>query len=159
STVDSRDIDRFAAHSQDWWNTQGSFRPLHQINSARLDFIRRELIAHFQRDARSLTPFNGLSLVDIGCGGALVAGPMRCLGSAVTGIDAGAKAIEVARSHAAGAGLAIDYRVANAETLAAAGDRFDIVLALEIIEHVADRDAFLAALGTLAKPGGILIGA
>jgi 2-polyprenyl-6-hydroxyphenyl methylase/3-demethylubiquinone-9 3-methyltransferase len=159
STVDSRDIDRFATHSADWWNTQGSFRPLHQINSARLDFIRHALLAHFQRDARSLSPFEALSLADIGCGGGLVAEPMARLGCVVTGIDAGAEAIMAARNHASATGLVIDYRVAAAEALASAGNRFDIVLALEIIEHVADRDAFVAALGALVRPGGMLIGA
>ncbi len=158
-TVDRHDIERFAAQSASWWDPAGSFRPLHQINPTRLDFIRRELIAHFSRDARSLAPFAGLSLADIGCGGGLVAEPMARLGFAVTGIDAGSEAIAVARGHAAASGLAIDYRVADVETLAGAGARFDVVLALEIVEHVADRDAFLAAAGALVKPGGAFIGA
>jgi 2-polyprenyl-6-hydroxyphenyl methylase / 3-demethylubiquinone-9 3-methyltransferase len=158
-TVDPEDIDRFAAQGADWWDPSGSFRPLHQINPARIDFIRRELIAHFQRDARSLAPFTGLSLADIGCGGGLVAEPMTRLGCTVTGIDAGAEAIAAARDHAESTGLAIDYRVEDVEALAGAGARFDIVLALEIIEHVADRDAFFATLGMLVKPGGLFIGA
>ena len=139
-TVDRHDIDRFAAQASSWWDPRGSFRPLHQINPARLDFIRRELLAHFRRDPRSLSPFAGLSLADIGCGGGLIAEPMARLGFAVTGIDAGAEAIGVARAHAEASGLAIDYRVADVEMLAAAGERFDAVLALEIVEHVADRD-------------------
>jgi 2-polyprenyl-6-hydroxyphenyl methylase / 3-demethylubiquinone-9 3-methyltransferase len=158
-TVDRHDIDRFAALSANWWDPHGSFRPLHQINPARLDFIRRELIAHFRRDTRSLSPFAGLRLADIGCGGGLVAEPMARLGFAVTGIDAGAEAIAVARAHAEASGLAIDYRVADIDALAAAGERFDAVLALELVEHVADRDPFFAALGRLVKPGGAFIGA
>ena len=158
-TVDRRDIDRFAAQAPSWWDPRGSFRPLHQINPVRLDFVRGELLAHFRRDPQSLSPFAGLRLADIGCGGGLIAEPMTRLGCAVTGIDAGPEAIEVARAHAVASGLAIDYRVADVETLAAEGERFDAVLALEIVEHVADRDRFLAALGRLVKPGGMFIGA
>lgn len=158
-TVDRHDLDRFAAHSANWWDPWGSFRPLHQINPARIDFIRGELLAHFRRDARSLSPFAGLRLADIGCGGGLVAEPMARLGFAVTGIDAGAETIAVARAHAEASGLAIDYRVADIDALVETGGAFDAVLGLEIVEHVADRDGFLAALGRLVKPGGALIGA
>ena len=158
-TVDRHDIDRFAAQSANWWDPRGSFRPLHQINPARIDFIRQELLAHFRRDERSLSPFAGLRLADIGCGGGLVAEPMARLGFAVTGIDAGAEAIAVARGHAEASGLAIDYRIGDIDTLAASGERFDAVLALEIVEHVADRDRFLTALGRLVGPGGVFVAA
>jgi 2-polyprenyl-6-hydroxyphenyl methylase/3-demethylubiquinone-9 3-methyltransferase len=158
-TVDRRELDRFAAHSEDWWNPSGSFRPLHQINPVRIDFIRRELLARFGHDPRALSPFTGLSLADIGCGGGLVAEPMRRLGFTVTGIDAGSAAIATARAHAKTSGLAVDYRVTDVAELARRGERFDVVLALEIVEHVADRDVFLAALGALVKPRGVLIGA
>jgi 2-polyprenyl-6-hydroxyphenyl methylase/3-demethylubiquinone-9 3-methyltransferase len=159
NTVDPDDIDRFAAQGANWWDPSGSFRPLHQINPVRIDFIRHQLLAHFGRDAGSLSPFTGLSLADIGCGGGLVAEPMTRLGFSVAGIDAGAPAIATARAHAEAGGLTIDYRVADIEGLARAGERFDVVLALEILEHVADRDAFFAALGMLVKPGGVFIGA
>jgi 2-polyprenyl-6-hydroxyphenyl methylase / 3-demethylubiquinone-9 3-methyltransferase len=158
-TVDPEDIDRFAAQSAGWWDPEGSFRPLHRLNPIRLQFVRRELLASFGRDGRGLRPFEGLRLLDIGSGGGLVAEPMARLGFAVTGIDAAAPAIEVAREHAAANGLAIDYRVATAEQLAAARERFDAVLALEIIEHVADREAFFAAIGALVRPGAAFIGA
>src|SRR6266851_1521366 len=158
-TVDPADIERFATYGESWWDPVGSFRPLHRINPARIGFIRRQLLAHFGRDAASLSPFAGLSLADIGCGGGLVAEPMTRLGCSVTGIDAGAAAIATARAHAEAGGLGIDYRVADIEALAGAGERFDIVLALEIIEHVADRDAFIGALGRLVKPGGLFVGA
>jgi 2-polyprenyl-6-hydroxyphenyl methylase / 3-demethylubiquinone-9 3-methyltransferase len=158
-TVDPEEIDRFAAQGADWWDPSGSFRPLHRINPVRIDLIRRQLLAHFRRDARSLSPFTGLSLADIGCGGGLVAEPMTRLGFRVTGLDAGAEAIATARAHAEASGLAIDYRVADIDRLAGAGERFDVVLALEILEHVADRGAFFAALAGLVKPGGAFIGA
>src|SRR5580704_3011520 len=158
-TVDPEEIGRFGEQSADWWDPSGSFRPLHRINPVRINFIRRELLAHFRRDARSLSPFTGLSLADLGCGGGLVAEPMTRLGFTVTGLDAAAPAIAAARMHAEASGLAIDYRVGDIGRLASADERFDVVLALEILEHVADRDAFLAALGALVKPGGAVIGA
>ena len=158
-TVDRDDIDRFAAQSAAWWDPEGSFRPLHRINPARLDFIRRQLLASIGRDAKALRPFEGLRLIDIGCGGGLVAEPMARLGFAVTGIDADGSAIEIARAHAQASGLAIDYRTASIEEIAAAGERFDAALSLEIVEHVADREAFFAALGALVRPGGAFIGA
>jgi 2-polyprenyl-6-hydroxyphenyl methylase / 3-demethylubiquinone-9 3-methyltransferase len=158
-TVDRHDVNRFAAQSANWWDPWGSFRPLHQINPARIDFIRRQLLAHFRRDARSLIPFADLRLADIGCGGGLVAEPMARLGFSVTGIDAAAEAITVARAHAEASGLSVDYRVGDVDALTDAGESFDVVLALEIVEHVADREAFFAALGRLVRPGGAVIGA
>jgi len=158
-TVDREDIDRFAAQSAGWWDPEGSFRPLHRINPARLDFIRRQLVASFGRDSRALRPFEGLKLIDIGCGGGLATEPMSRLGFAVTGIDADASAIEIARGHAEAGGLVIDYRAASVEEIAAVGERFDVALALEIVEHVADREAFFTALGALVRPGGAFIGA
>jgi 2-polyprenyl-6-hydroxyphenyl methylase/3-demethylubiquinone-9 3-methyltransferase len=158
-TVNPDEIDRFAAQSAGWWDPEGSFRPLHRLNPVRLQFVRRELLACFGCDARNFRPFEGLRLVDIGCGGGLVSEPMARLGFAVTGIDAAGPAIDMARAHAAASGLEIDYRVATADQLAAANKRFDAALALEIVEHVSDRDAFFAALGALVRPGGAVIGA
>lgn len=158
-TVDPEEIGRFARAGEDWWDPAGSLGALHRVNPVRLAFIRSELCRHFRRDLRALRPFRGLALVDVGCGGGLVAEPMARLGFAVTGIDAGATAIAVARRHAEASGLAIDYRSATAESLAEKGAAFDAVLALEVIEHVADRDAFLAAVGALVRPGGAFIGA
>jgi 2-polyprenyl-6-hydroxyphenyl methylase / 3-demethylubiquinone-9 3-methyltransferase len=158
-SIDREDIDRFAAQSATWWDPSGSFRPLHRINPARIEFIRRHLLAHFRRDARSLRPFDGLTLLDIGCGGGLVAEPMTRLGFTVTGIDAGVETITAARTHAEASGLTIDYRAVTSEALARAGEQFDVVLALELIEHVPNRDGFLKGLGQLVKPGGGFIGA
>ncbi|HZK91542.1 MAG TPA: bifunctional 2-polyprenyl-6-hydroxyphenol methylase/3-demethylubiquinol 3-O-methyltransferase UbiG [Stellaceae bacterium] len=158
-TVDPAEIARFAAQARSWWDPAGSFQPLHRLNPARLDFIRRELDAHFGREPRSLTPFAGLTLCDIGCGGGLIAEPLARLGFTATAIDADDEAIEIARDHAAAGGLDIDYRAGTAESLVEAGAQFDVVLALEIVEHVADLEAFLAACGRLVKPGGAFIGA
>jgi len=158
-TVDPTEIARFAAQSASWWDPAGSFRPLHRLNPARLSFIRDTLTAHFERAPRSLTPFAGLTLCDIGCGGGLIAEPMARLGFAVTAIDADEEAIAIARDHATASGLAIDYRTDTAESLAASGARFDAVLALEIVEHVADPNAFFAACCALIKPDGAFVGA
>ena len=159
ATVDPEEIARFAARAEAWWDPEGSFRPLHRLNPARLGFIREQLVAHFGRNVSSLRPFEGLSLLDIGCGGGLIAEPMSRLGFAVTGIDADTEAVAVARAHAEATGLSIDYRTATAESLARTDQRFDVVLALEIIEHVADRAAFLGCVGALATMGGGFIGA
>lgn len=159
ATVDDAELARFAVQADAWWNPEGSFRALHRLNPTRLGFIRSRLIQHFQRDPSELRPFAGLTLLDIGCGGGLVAEPMARLGFRVTGIDAGPEAIAAAQSHAQAAGLPIDYRIAAAESLAQMGERFDAVLALEVIEHVADRDAFWPSLDRLVAPGGAIVAA
>ncbi|MGH7031179.1 MAG: bifunctional 2-polyprenyl-6-hydroxyphenol methylase/3-demethylubiquinol 3-O-methyltransferase UbiG [Stellaceae bacterium] len=159
NTVDEAELGRFAVQADAWWDPQGSFRALHRLNPTRLGFIRSRLLQHFGRDPSQLRPFAGLTLLDIGCGGGLVAEPMARLGFAVSGIDAGAEAIAAARSHAPAAGVDIDYRVAAAESLAETDERFDAVLALEVIEHVADREAFWRSLDRLAAPGGAIIAA
>jgi 2-polyprenyl-6-hydroxyphenyl methylase / 3-demethylubiquinone-9 3-methyltransferase len=159
ATVDPEEIERFAAQAEAWWDPEGSFRPLHRLNPTRLGFLRQHLVAHFRRNSSSLRPFEGLTLLDIGCGGGLIAEPMSRLGFRVTAIDADAEAIAVARDHAQAIGLAIDYQVDTAESVADTGQRFDVVLALEIIEHVADPAVFLGCVGVLVKQGGAFIGA
>ncbi|MBV9860293.1 MAG: bifunctional 2-polyprenyl-6-hydroxyphenol methylase/3-demethylubiquinol 3-O-methyltransferase UbiG [Alphaproteobacteria bacterium] len=158
-TLDPNEIERFSRLAASWWEAAGEFQPLHRMNPTRLEFIRAELVAHFGRDPRSLRAFEGLSLIDVGCGGGLLSEPMARLGFAVTGIDASAEAIGAAQLHAAGSGLTIDYRVATAEEIAATGARYDAALAMELVEHVAEPEALFAALGQLVKPGGALIGA
>jgi 2-polyprenyl-6-hydroxyphenyl methylase / 3-demethylubiquinone-9 3-methyltransferase len=159
ATVDRQEVERFAAHAEAWWDPQGSFRPLHRLNPVRLDYIRQHLTAHFGRSISSLRPFDGLTLLDLGCGGGLIAEPMSRLGFAVTAVDADDRAIAVARAHAEATGLSIDYRIATAESIAGAGQRFDTVLALEIIEHVADPAVFLGSVGALVRQRGAFIGA
>jgi 2-polyprenyl-6-hydroxyphenyl methylase / 3-demethylubiquinone-9 3-methyltransferase len=157
TSVDFEDVGRFAAQADAWWDPEGSFRALHRVNSTRLAFIRSRLLGHFHRDPGLLRPFADLSLLDIGCGGGLVAEPMARLGFAVSGADAGVEAVAAARTHAQAVGLAIDYQVATVESIINSGAGFDVVLALELIEHVADRNAFLQSLGALVTPGGAAI--
>jgi 2-polyprenyl-6-hydroxyphenyl methylase/3-demethylubiquinone-9 3-methyltransferase len=157
ATVDSAEIARFDSMAADWWDPDGKFRPLHRMNPLRIGYVRDRICARLGRDPLAPKPLAGLDVLDIGCGGGLLSEPMARLGARVTGVDAGAEAIGVARAHAAESGLAIDYRHGAAEQLAASGARFDAVLALEIVEHVADVDAFCGALSTLLRPGGTLV--
>lgn len=157
ATVDSAEIARFESMAADWWDPDGKFRPLHRMNPLRIGYIRDRICARLGRDPLAPKPLSGLAVLDIGCGGGLLSEPMARLGATVTGVDAGAEAIGVARAHAAESGLAIDYRCSSAEDLAASGARFDAVLALEIVEHVADVDAFCGALATLLRPDGTLV--
>lgn len=157
SSIDPTEIAKFEAMAAEWWDPQGKFRPLHLMNPLRLDYIAAQMAAEFGRDRRGLRPFEGLRVLDIGCGGGLVAEPMARLGADVTGADAAPGNIAMARLHADQQGLAIDYRATTAEALAGAGESFDAVLALEIVEHVADPAAFVATCRDLVRPGGLVI--
>jgi 2-polyprenyl-6-hydroxyphenyl methylase / 3-demethylubiquinone-9 3-methyltransferase len=157
TTIDPDEVARFQRQAREWWDEDGPFRPLHGINPVRLGFIRERLVAHFARDRHDLAPFAGLTLLDIGCGGGIVSEPMARLGFAVTGLDADTTAVAVARAHAEAGGLAIAYRQGAAETVAAEGQRFDVVLALEVAEHAEDQPLFLATCARLVRPGGALI--
>ena len=156
-SVDAGEIARFEALAETWWDPDGPMRPLHAMAPVRIGFVRDRAAAAYGRDIATDKPFAGLSLLDIGCGGGLMAEPMARLGFAVTAIDAAEKSIAVATRHAAQMGLAIDYRAEPVEAVAAAGRRFDVVLALEVVEHVADLDAFLAAAVAATRPGGLMV--
>lgn len=151
TTVDAAEIERFTRMADEWWDPRGKFAPLHRMNPTRIAYIRDIIAAHFS------APVNTLSLLDIGCGGGLIAEPMAKMGITVTGIDAGEKNIAVASLHAQNANVSIDYRCTNAESLVTTGAQFDVVLALEIIEHVADVNIFVEASCALLKPGGIIV--
>lgn len=155
-SVDPAEIARFSAMAAEWWDPAGKFRPLHKFNPVRLAYIRDHATARFGLDSRTKRPFEGLRLLDIGCGGGLLSEPMARLGAQVTAADASEKNIRTASVHAAEQGLAIDYRCTTAEALAEAGETFDIILNMEVIEHVTDRDMFLKDCGRMVKPGGLM---
>jgi len=157
ASVDKDDIARFSAIAAEWWDPQGKFAPLHKFNPTRLAFIRETVIHHFSLDTDQKTPFSGLKLLDIGCGGGLLCEPMARLGAEVLGADAGDANIKTASVHAAEQDLSIEYRATTAEALAAEGVQFDIVLNMEVVEHVADVPSFMAACATMVRPGGLMI--
>ncbi len=159
STIDQAEIDRFTAMAADWWNPAGKFRPLHKFNPVRLDYIKRQVCANFGRDVNDPAALKGLRLLDIGCGGGLLSEPMARLGAEVVGADAAATNVEVASIHAAQSGVNVDYRHVTAEELAAAGETFDIVLNMEVVEHVSDINLFLGACASMVRPGGLMFNA
>lgn len=156
-TIDEAEIRRFSRIADRWWDANGPFGPLHRLNPIRLEYIRARVVSHFGRNPTAVAPFAGLRALDIGCGGGLVSEPLARLGAEVVAIDADSVAIEAARGHARLRGIDIDYRQGAAEDLVKNASRFDLVLALEIVEHVADLPAFLETLGRLTVPGGLAI--
>lgn len=156
-SIDPDEVAHFSAMADSWWDPHGPFRPLHVLNPARLSYLVEKICAHFDRSPRDRLPLKGLTLLDIGCGGGLLAEPMARLGATVTGIDAAEKNIAVAALHAQKSGLEIDYQAISAEVLADQGAGFDIVLTLEVIEHVADIQSFLTAASQLLSPEGLMI--
>ena len=155
STIDDAEIAKFEAMAAEWWDESGKFKPLHMMNPVRLDYITSQIAAEFDRDLQSSRPFEGLRILDIGCGGGLLCEPMARLGADVVGVDAAPRNIPVAEIHAKQSGLTIDYRVGTAEAMAAEGEQFDAVLNMEVVEHVADPQAYLDACAALLKPGGL----
>ncbi|NDF11944.1 MAG: bifunctional 2-polyprenyl-6-hydroxyphenol methylase/3-demethylubiquinol 3-O-methyltransferase UbiG [Proteobacteria bacterium] len=156
NTVDPSEIAKFTAMADEWWSPTGKFKPLHKFNPVRIGYIRDAIADHFSRDATKPHVLKGISLLDIGCGGGLLSEPMARLGAEVVGVDAAEKNIAIASLHAEAQKLKIDYRCTTAESLAGRKKTFDVVLAMEIIEHVADVPAFLEACASLVKPGGLL---
>jgi len=156
-TLDEAEVARFAALAHEWWNPRGKFRPLHALNPTRLSFIRDQVCTHFGRGDRTIRPFEGLTIADIGCGGGLLCEPMSRLGARVTGLDPAQDSIKAAHAHASAQGLDIDYRAERAEDMAARGTKFDIVIAMEVVEHVPDVPAFIKVAASLVTPGGLLL--
>ena len=159
STIDQAEIDQFARLGAQWWDERGPMAMLHKFNPVRVGYIRDQVTAHFGRDAKKLGCLTGLRILDIGCGGGILSEPLARLGGTVVGADPSGANVEVARQHAGQAGLMIDYRATTAEALADQGERFDVVLAMEVVEHVADMPLFVKRCGEMVKPGGLMIAA
>jgi len=159
STVDTAEVERFARHAADWWDARGPMAALHKFNPVRLAYIRDQAAARFGRDPKKLDCLAGLRMLDIGCGGGILSEPLARLGASMVGADPAQENIAIARAHAEEGGLAIDYRASTAEALAEAGETFDVVLAMEVVEHVADVDLFVAACAGMVRPGGLMIAA
>jgi 2-polyprenyl-6-hydroxyphenyl methylase / 3-demethylubiquinone-9 3-methyltransferase len=159
STIDEAEVERFSALAGEWWDPRGKMAPLHKFNPVRLGYIRDQTTARFGRDAKQLGCLKGLRFLDIGCGGGILSEPLARLGAAMVGADPSQTNIEAAKLHAAQSGLSIDYRQTTAEDLSAAGEKFDVVLAMEVVEHVADANLFVESCAAMVKPGGLMIAA
>ena len=156
STIDQNEVEKFSRIADEWWSETGKFKPLHKFNPIRISYLRRKIIEQFLLDEKKITALEGLKILDVGCGGGLISEPFSRMGAEVTAIDASEKNIAVAKIHAEKSQLKIDYRVSTSEELADEGKKFDVVFALEIIEHVADVEKFISSCAALTKPGGLL---
>ena len=156
TTIDDAEVARFSAIAAEWWSPTGKFRPLHKFNPVRLAYIKEQVCQHFNIDPSKPKPFKGLRILDIGCGGGLLCEPMSRLGAEIVGADASEVNIEVAKIHAQQTGVTVDYRATTSEALAADGEQFDIILNMEVVEHVADVDLFMASCCEMVKPGGLM---
>jgi 2-polyprenyl-6-hydroxyphenyl methylase/3-demethylubiquinone-9 3-methyltransferase len=159
ASIDAREVEQFARLGAEWWNPRGPMAPLHKLNPVRIGYIRDQAAARFGRDVKKLDCLKGLRILDIGCGGGILSEPLARLGGEVTGIDPAAENITAASTHAAESGVAVDYRATTAEDLAAAGEKFDVVLAMEVVEHVVDVPGYVATCASMVKPGGLMIAA
>ena len=159
TSVDTAEVERFSRHAADWWAPRGPMAALHKFNPVRLAYIRDQAAARFSRDPRKLDCLKGLRMLDIGCGGGILSEPLARLGATMVGADPAEENIEAARAHGEEQGLTVDYRATTAEALAEAGEAFDVVLAMEVVEHVTDVPLFVSTCASLVKPGGLLIAA
>jgi 2-polyprenyl-6-hydroxyphenyl methylase/3-demethylubiquinone-9 3-methyltransferase len=157
SSIDQAEVDRFSRHAPDWWDPRGPMAALHKFNPIRLGYVRDQAAACFDRDPKKLDCLKGLRMLDIGCGGGILSEPLARLGAAMVGADPSEDNIAAAQSHAGDTGVIVDYRATTAEELAAAKESFDVVLAMEVVEHVTNVDAFVATCATMVKPGGLMI--
>jgi 2-polyprenyl-6-hydroxyphenyl methylase/3-demethylubiquinone-9 3-methyltransferase len=157
STIDAAEVRQFEALAAEWWDESGPMKPLHRLNPVRMGYLRKQICGHFKREGDSFSPFKGLHMLDVGCGGGLVTEPLCRLGADVTGIDAGAENIKIAKEHAQQHSLDIHYTTTSVEKMAATGKTFDVVTALEIVEHVADPALFISACCRLVKKNGLMV--
>jgi 2-polyprenyl-6-hydroxyphenyl methylase/3-demethylubiquinone-9 3-methyltransferase len=156
TTIDQSEVDRFSAMAAEWWSPTGKFKPLHKFNPVRLAYIRDRAAENFSRSPKSAKPLEGLRVLDIGCGGGLLSEPVARMGAEVVGADPSEKNIGIASTHAKASGVAVDYRAVTAEQLAEAGETFDIVLNMEVVEHVADVELFMNTCASMVRPGGLM---
>ena len=156
TTIDDAQVEWFSKMAAEWWDPRGKFKPLHKFNPVRISYVREKACAHFGRDVKSARPLEGLRVLDVGCGGGLLSEPMARMGASVVGIDPAEKNIGIATTHANESGVSVDYRATTAEALAEAGESFDLVLNMEVVEHVSDVDFFLTTCASLVKPGGMM---
>lgn len=156
TTVNPAEIAKFTAMAEEWWDPKGKFKPLHKFNPVRLGYIREHLVSHFGKDGGQMRPLEGLRILDVGCGGGLLCEPLSRLGASVTGIDAAERNIAIARIHAEQGGLEIDYRATSSEALVAAGETFDVVLNMEVVEHVDNAPLYMKSCAALVRPGGLM---
>jgi 2-polyprenyl-6-hydroxyphenyl methylase / 3-demethylubiquinone-9 3-methyltransferase len=159
ASIDEAEVERFSALAADWWDPHGPMAALHKLNPLRLAYIRDQAAAQFERDPRKLDCLKGLRMLDIGCGGGILSEPLARLGAQMVGADPAEENIEAARAHAEEQGVAVDFRATTAEELAEAGETFDVVLAMEVVEHVTDVEAFVSTCASMVKPGGLFIAA
>ncbi|MEO5806580.1 bifunctional 2-polyprenyl-6-hydroxyphenol methylase/3-demethylubiquinol 3-O-methyltransferase UbiG [Devosia sp.] len=157
STINDAEVAKFTAMAEEWWDPKGKFRPIHKFNPVRLTYIREAVLEHFARDGSSMLPFEGLRVIDVGCGGGLLSEPMARLGATVVGIDAAERNIRIATLHAQQSGLSVDYRATTSEALAAAGEKFDLVLNMEVVEHVDNVPLYMKSCADLVAPGGLML--
>ena len=159
SSIDTAEVERFSRMAATWWDPRGPMAALHKFNPLRISYIRAQAAARFDRDPQKLDCLKGLRILDIGCGAGILSEPLARIGASVVGADPAAENIEAAKAHAEATGVAVDYRATTAEALAEAGEKFDIVLAMEVVEHVVDVPAFVDSCASMVKPGGLMIAA
>lgn len=157
TTINDAEVAKFTAMAEEWWDPKGKFKPIHKFNPVRLSYIREALLRHFNKDGAVIRPFEGLRILDVGCGGGLLSEPLAKLGATVTGIDAAERNIRIATLHAEQSGVTVNYRATTSEALAAAGEQFDLVLNMEVVEHVDNVPLYMKSCADLVAPGGLML--